>query len=798
MKKYQYTKQLIHFIVAIIFILFTLFPEGTINAESAGSHLREKINSELIREFQENENVTFLIKFKENVNLEEVVKNSERKLARATLSESDKKIEKRKAVIQELKDTSKTSQRNVMRYLQKAVQKGKATDVEPLYIVNGVAVTTTFDVAKKISSFDEVEELLPNKRHQLIMSKSNEDIVAPVSSKNIEPNVAKIKAPEVWERGFDGSDVTIAIIDSGVAWQHPALKGKYRGFNDTTGEVSHDFNWFDATRGQKEPYDDQGHGTHVAGTILGSDGSNQVGVAPGANWIAVKAFTLDGATEVNLLKAAEWILAPTDSKGNRRPDLAPDIVNSSWSSGSGFDEWYRDVVKAWVAADIFPVFAAGNASISNPGGPESVSTPANYPESFAVGSVNAQNKLASNSLRGPSPYNEVKPDIVAQGVSVRSSVPSGGYSYMSGTSMATPAVSGVVALMRQAAPNLSINELKTIIRETSLPLTDAEYPNSPNNGYGYGLVNALAAVEAASEETTKVNRISGNLRYDTAVEISEDGWEHSETVILARGDNFADALAGVPLANQLDAPILLTRNDRLMSSTKEEILRLQASNMVILGGEDAISNTVSNELKNMGLQITRISGKTRFETATKIASAMYPNGTDRVIVVNGMDFPDALSSASYAAREQIPILLTREDRMVNDTRDLIRDFQVKKTIAIGGPSVINENIIKELPGPVRISGKNRYETNVELAKYFGISTNHLYIATGRNYADALSGAVLAAKNNSAILLVNHKIPSSVSTFMEEKQVKHLTIFGGKMAVSQEVEVALREMLGEAN
>lgn len=798
MKIYQSSKQLICLIAAIILVLFTLFPKGMVNAQETDYQQNGKISSELLGEFQENETVTFIIKFKESVNLEEVVKKSERQLAKAMLSESDKKIKKRKAVIQELKDTSKATQRNVMRYLQKAVQKGKATDVEPLYIVNGVAVTTTLDVAKKISSFDEVEELLPNKRHQLIMNGTNENVLATVSNENIEPNVEKLKAPEVWERGFDGSGVTIAVIDSGVAWQHPALKGKYRGYDDTTGEVNHDFNWFDATRGEKEPYDDHGHGTHVTGTILGSDGTNQVGVAPGANWIAVKAFTQDGATEVDLLKAAEWILAPTDSNGNQRPDLAPDIVNSSWSSGSGFDEWYRDVVKAWIAADIFPVFAAGNASISNPGGSGSVSTPGNYPESFAVGSVNAQNKLASNSLRGPSPYNEIKPDIVAQGVNVRSSVPSGGYSYMSGTSMATPAVTGVVALMKQAAPDLSVNELKTILKDTSLPLTDEDYPNSPNNGYGYGLVNALAAVEEASEETSKIDRIYGDLRYDTAVEISKEGWEHSQTVILARGDNFADALAGVPLAKKLDAPILLTRNDKLLSQTKEEILRLQASNIVILGGEDAISNTISNELKNMGLQITRIFGKTRFETAAQIASTMYPDGTEQVIVVNGMDFPDALSSASYAAREQIPILLTREDRMVNDTRDFIRDFQVKKTIVIGGTTVINERVIQELPSPVRVSGENRYETNVELAKYFGISTNHLYIATGRNYADALSGAVLAAKNNSAILLVNHKIPSSVLSFIEEKQVKQLTIFGGKMAVSQEVEVALREILGGTN
>ena len=171
------------------------------------------------------------------------------------------------------------------------------------------------------------------------------------------------------------------------------------------------------------PFDDIAHGTHVTGTIVGSEsnGTNKIGVAPGAKWIAVKAFSEDGGEDADLLEAAEWILAPKDEHGNTRVDMAPDIVNNSWSGGPGLDEWYRDVVIEWRNANIFPLFAAGNTTMFNPGGPESISNPANYPESFAVGATNVNNTIANFSLRGPSPYGEIKPDISAPGVNIRSS-----------------------------------------------------------------------------------------------------------------------------------------------------------------------------------------------------------------------------------------------------------------------------------------------------------------------------------------------------------------------------------------
>ena len=242
-------------------------------------------------------------------------------------------------------------------------------------------------------------------------------------------------------------------------------------------------------------YDDHGHGTHVTGTMVGGEpnGANQVGVAPGAKWIATKVFNAAGSTtDAILLNAAQWIMAPGGDV-----NMAPDVVNNSWGGGPGLDEWYRPTVRAWRAAEIFPEFSAGNTTLGNPGGPGSIAVPANYPESFATGASDINNKVASFSLRGPSPYGEIKPDIIAPGVNIRSSVPGSGYEGgWNGTSMSGPAVAGVAALLRQVNATIPVDEMEQILMNTATPLTDAQYPESPNNAYGAGLVDAYEAVSS--------------------------------------------------------------------------------------------------------------------------------------------------------------------------------------------------------------------------------------------------------------------------------------------------------------
>ncbi|WP_075617726.1 S8 family peptidase [Paenisporosarcina indica] len=494
-------------VVASLLMTFSLIAPGITNAEttsklhqsanSGSITAKEKLSERLLSDFKDDEKVTFLIKFKEKADTQKVAESARESAEKENLSSQKSLLVQRSAVVSELKSTSLEEQQNVKQYLEKEVANGNAEDISSYYIVNGMSVTATKEVAEKVATFAEVEKVLPNETRQLFTTKTIDAVTPKSEVANVEWNVDRVKAPDVWAMGIDGSGTVVASIDTGVQWNHPALKEKYRGYNAQTGEVNHNFNWFDATAGQSSPYDDQGHGTHVTGTMVGSEpnGSNQVGVAPGAKFISVKAFTAAGGSDTNLLAAAQWILAPTDAQGNTRVDLAPDVVNNSWGGGAGLDEWYRDVVINWRAAEIFPEFSAGNTTLSNPGGPGSVAAPANYPESFATGATDINNNVGSFSLRGPSPYNQIKPDISAPGVNIRSSVPGSGYEGgWNGTSMSGPAVSAVAALLRQVNANLTVAEMEQILKDTAIPLTDTQYTTTPNHGYGYGLVDAYEAV----------------------------------------------------------------------------------------------------------------------------------------------------------------------------------------------------------------------------------------------------------------------------------------------------------------
>ncbi len=469
------------------------------SARDSNEIAKEKVSNRLLDSFKDDSMVTFLIKFKDQTDTEQVAVAAKQQASEANLSGKQSVMLTRSAVVSELRLTSLESQQNVKQYLEEQVKAGKAKDITSYFIVNGMAVTATKEVAQAIATFEEVDKVLPNETRQL-QTTVVDDAEAPKSQlANVEWNVERVNAPQAWDMGIDGSGTVVASIDTGAQWDHPALKQKYRGYNSVTGEVNHNYNWFDATAGRTTPYDDHGHGTHVTGTMVGSEpnGNNKIGVAPGAKWIAVKAFTASGGTDRDLLAAAQWILAPTDANGNARVDLAPDVVNNSWGGGPGLDEWYRDVVRNWRAAEIFPEFSAGNTTLFNPGGPGSVAAPANYPESFATGATDINNKVASFSLRGPSPYNQIKPDISAPGVNIRSSVPGGSYEGgWNGTSMAGPAVSGVAALLRQVNASITVEEMEQILLTTATPLTDTVYPTSPNHGYGYGLVDAYAAVSS--------------------------------------------------------------------------------------------------------------------------------------------------------------------------------------------------------------------------------------------------------------------------------------------------------------
>lgn len=493
----------------------TMTSFGTVQATSTSTSYQEeavsskttkaKISSRLMKQFQQDDQVTFLIKMKEQTNTQKVAKEAVSKAEKQKLTAAKTQYTKRSAVVSELRATSEETQEALLTYLQKEQKKKQVKEIHSYYIVNGLAVTGTKEVMEKVAAFPEVDQVLPNETRQIhrpvdLKTKQKKQMKA---VDGVEWNISQVHAPEAWALGYDGTGTVVASIDTGVEWDHPALKEKYRGFDPAhPNKPTHEFNWYDATTGSEAPYDDLEHGTHVTGTMVGSepDGKNQIGVAPGAKWIAVKAFSEDGGTDADLLDAGEWILAPKDEAGNPHPEQAPDVVNNSWGGGPGLDDWYKDVVNAWRAADIFPEFSAGNTDLFNPGGEGSIANPANYQEVFATGATDQDNKLGSFSLQGPSPYGVMKPDIAAPGVNIRSSIPGKGYEDgWNGTSMAGPHVSAVVALLRQVQSDLSVEEIEQILINTAKPLTDQQFPESPNNGYGAGLVDAREAITVLTD-----------------------------------------------------------------------------------------------------------------------------------------------------------------------------------------------------------------------------------------------------------------------------------------------------------
>ncbi|MEK4789844.1 S8 family serine peptidase [Bacillus sp. FSL K6-2971] len=493
----------------------TMTSFGTVQATSTSTSYQEeavsskttkaKISSRLMKQFEQDDQVTFLIKMKEQTNTQKVAKEAVSKAEKQKLTAAKTQYTKRSAVVSELRATSEETQEALLTYLQKEQKKKQVKEIHSYYIVNGLAVTGTKEVMEKVAAFPEVDQVLPNETRQIhrpvdLQTKQKKQMKA---VDGVEWNISQVHAPEAWALGYDGTGTVVASIDTGVEWDHPALKEKYRGFDPAhPNKPTHEFNWYDATTGSEAPYDDLEHGTHVTGTMVGSepDGKNQIGVAPGAKWIAVKAFSEDGGTDADLLDAGEWILAPKDEAGNPHPEQAPDVVNNSWGGGPGLDDWYKDVVNAWRAADIFPEFSAGNTDLFNPGGEGSIANPANYQEVFATGATDQDNKLGSFSLQGPSPYGVMKPDIAAPGVNIRSSIPGKGYEGgWNGTSMAGPHVSAVVALLRQVQSDLSVEEIEQILINTAKPLTDQQFPESPNNGYGAGLVDAREAITALTD-----------------------------------------------------------------------------------------------------------------------------------------------------------------------------------------------------------------------------------------------------------------------------------------------------------
>lgn len=466
------------FILASVFSLVWIGLHSTPIAAAAAVHPFQSANSGQ----PAGKNVTFWVIFRDKADL------SGPKAQRNWVNRGQ-------AVVQELQNTAAATQGKVRMLL-----KGRGVPHRSFWIANALKVTADESTMKELAKQPEIESILPDRVYSIPQPLPT---AGSPSVQGIEWNISQIRAPAAWSTfGARGDGIVVANIDTGVQFDHPALVAQYRG-NLGGGVFRHDYNWYDPSQicgsPSDAPCDNDDHGTHTMGTMVGNDGGvNRIGVAPGAKWIAVKGCETNNCSTEALLAAGEWLLAPTDLNGsNPRPDMRPHVVNNSWG-GEQDDPFYRAIVDAWIAAGIFPAFSNGNE------GPDCSTTgsPGDYAATYSSGAFGSDGRIADFSSRGPSLMGGAsKPNIAAPGVDVRSSVAGSGYATFSGSSMASPHTAATVALIWSAAPSLigNIAATRALLDQSAINTADASCggTSAKNNVWGEGRLDAFAAVEAA-------------------------------------------------------------------------------------------------------------------------------------------------------------------------------------------------------------------------------------------------------------------------------------------------------------
>jgi subtilisin family serine protease len=423
-------------------------------------------------------------------------------------------------------------------------------DFQTYYISNVVLVKAgSAQMARRLAERTDVARLSPN------LSVAIDDPIGPASSplspqvfSGIGANLTFIKANQVWSQSINGSGVTVALMDTGLKWDHPAIKAHYRGWNGSS--VDHNYNWWDAAGDAagnqvQVPSDDTGHGTLVSGTIIGDDGAGTVtGVAPGAKLMACRAGE-NLFSYSSLLTCMQWALAPWDlNHSTPDPSKAPDIINNSWGTRHIYQGEMEPAFNALRSAGILIVNAAGND------GPDclTMSAESNIPGILSVGALDYEGlpfpgRLAGFSSRGPSPRGAAyAPMVVAPGTSVITTSNDGQYHSTYGTSLAAPQVAGLAALILQANPALKghPDDIAFLIRQSAAPLAGetgsncgGDYTTGPNNDWGHGTIDALAAVAAAKSYSNHWGTLNGSVVFSG---LASGAAKPLATVQLSSGD----------------------------------------------------------------------------------------------------------------------------------------------------------------------------------------------------------------------------------------------------------------------
>lgn len=500
--------------------IITNFCIGT--AQKNRSHFYNKIDNTLLESFVENQSYEYIVLMEHQFQFGEGMTNWS-------------KARKGRYVYESLQKHASETQKSIIRELEK-----KSTFFKSFYIVNALHVVSDYALMVELASRKDVKYIISNQSFKMI--DYIETRPSNLRDGNPEWGLLNIKADSVWRLGITGEGVVIGGQDTGYNWELSPLKSKYRGFiNDST--AVHDYNWHDAIHknspnfadtllnpcgySTQNPCDDNNHGTHTMGTMVGKDSVVTIGVAFDAKWVACRNMDRGWGQPSTYLECFEWFLAPYDFNGNNpEPDLSPHVINNSWycSAEEGCNEtnFYllENVVNNLVSAGIVVVVSAGNSGSSGCG---SISgPPAFFENSFSVGASDISDQIANFSSIGPVTIDgsfRKKPDVSAPGVNVNSVIRNGSIRSFSGTSMAAPHVAGVVALMISANPDLAgrVELIENILKETARPQPTSvicenfsDTTSSYNIVYGYGIINAFEAVKRAKEVNVHSSDIPNN------------------------------------------------------------------------------------------------------------------------------------------------------------------------------------------------------------------------------------------------------------------------------------------------
>lgn len=489
---------------------------------------------------------------------------------------SDSKEVRREIVINELKKFSEQQQESVMAVIEAEAKNGNVTDINAHWLVNSINCKASRDVVYQLASHPDIKVMGLNKED--VVTEGYDEKDAASSRGTIASHVTHIQAEKVWDLGYTGKGVTVAVLDSGCNLDHVDIKDHLWTGNGNNGG----YNFMNP--GQR-PMDNKGHGSHCAGIVCG-DGTSGVstGIAPDATLMVLKVNDTGGTEFDVMVDAIEYAV-----------ENGADIISISigwWAPEASRKETFRSLFENALEANVVVAAAAGNnrESLATYPAPNNINSPADCPPPYlhkdqtleggvsaviSVGGVDEENNIIGVSSQGPVTWQNttygdyaynpgmglIRPDIVAQGASVKSLAHNSNtdHAIKGGTSMAAPAVAGVMALMLEKNPNLTPAELCRIIEETATPLSQTK-----SNDFGSGCINALAAVQAVSFDVqgAYLNKYNYTRNFNTGT---------NQNLELTLVNNGATATSGA-------TTVTLTSND---------------SNVTVDNGSETISNTIA-------------------------------------------------------------------------------------------------------------------------------------------------------------------------------------------------------------